>query len=157
AARWQMQVLRAATTATPAWLHFDLDATVIALALGAALLTALATGLLPALRAARDTAGTLRDGTRGNAGGTFVRLSRVLVVGEVALSCALLIVVGTMIRGIVTLDRIDLGFDASHLLSARVTLFDNAYPTGTDQLRLYEKLTDRLRGDAEVVDASIAT
>ena len=86
-----------------------------------------------------------------------MRLSRALVIGEVALSCALLIVVGTMIRGIVTLDRIDLGFDASHLLSARIGLFTNTYPTGADQVRLFEKLTERLRGDAQVVEASVAT
>jgi predicted permease len=158
AARWQAQVLRAQSSGTPDWLRFDLDGTVIALALGAALLTALVTGLLPALRAARDTvAGTLRDGTRGNAGGTFARLSRALVVGEVALSCALLIVVGTMVKGIVALDRIDLGFNAAHLLTARIALFDNTYATGADQVRLYEKLTERLRSDAEVVDASVAT
>jgi predicted permease len=69
----------------------------------------------------------------------------------------LLIVVGTMVRGIMTLDRMDLGFDSSRLLSARVALFTSTYPTGADQVRLYEKLTDRLRGDAEVVDASVAT
>jgi putative ABC transport system permease protein len=81
----------------------------------------------------------------------------VLVVGEVAMSCTLLIVVGTMIRGIVMLDHIDPGFDASHLLSARVALFTNTYPTAAEQVRLFEKLTDRLRGDAGVVDASVAT
>jgi hypothetical protein len=99
----------------------------------------------------------LRDGSRGTTGGSFMRLSKVLVIGEVALSCALLIVVGTMIRGIMTLDRIDLGFDSSRLLSARIALFTTTYPTGADQVRLFEKLTDRLRGDAEVVEASVAT
>jgi predicted permease len=158
AAHWQGEVLRASANGPPEWLRFELDGTVIALALGTALLTALATGLLPALRAARDTvAGTLRDGARGSAGGAFVRLSRALVVGEVALSCALLIVVGTMVRGIVALDRIDLGFDTTHLLSARVGLFASTYPTGADQVRLYETLTQRLRGDADVADASVAT
>lgn len=158
AAHWQGEVLRSSANGTPEWLRFELDSTVVALAIGAALLTALATGLLPALRAARDTvAGTLRDDSRGSVGGAFARLSRALVVGEVALSCALLIVVGTMIRGIVALNHLDLGFDASHLLSARVGLFSTTYPTGADQVRLYEKLTDRLRNDAEVVDASAAT
>jgi predicted permease len=159
AAYWQGEIiLHSPGTGTPDWLRFELDGTVLALALGAALLTALATGLLPALRASRDTvAGTLRDGARGSSGGAFVHLSRALVVGEIALSCALLIVVGTMIRGIVALDRIDLGFDASHLLSARVALFTDAYASGPDQVRLYEKLGERLRGDAEVIDASAAT
>jgi predicted permease len=152
------ELLRTNANGVADWLHFDLDWNVIGLALAAALLTALATGLLPALRVSRDTvSNTLRDGSRGTTGGSFMRLSKVLVVGEVALSCALLIVVGTMVRGIMTLDRMDLGFDSSRLLSARVALFTSTYPTGADQVRLYEKLTDRLRGDAEVVDASVAT
>ena len=152
------ELLRSSPNGVADWLSFDLDWNIVGMAAAAALLTALATGLLPALRASRDTvSNTLRDNSRGTTGGTFMRLSKVLVIGEVAMSCALLIVVGTMIRGIMTLDRIDLGFDASHLLSARVALFTNTYPTGADQVRLYEKLTDRLRGDAEVVDATVAT
>jgi len=151
-------LLRSSPNGVAEWLRFDLDWNVVAMAVAAALLTALATGLLPALRAARDSvSATLRDGSRGSPGGRFVRLSRALVIGEVALSCALLIVVGTMIRGIVALDRLDLGFDPSHLLSARIGLFTNTYPTGADQVRLFEKLTERLRGDAQVVEASVAT
>jgi len=158
AMRWEGDLLRSSPNGVADWLSFELDANIVAMALAAALLTALATGLLPALRAARDSvSGTLRDGARGSSGGAFVRLSRALVIGEVAMSCALLIVVGTMVRGIVALDHLDLGFDASHLLSARLGLFTNVYPTGADQVRLYEKLTDRLRGDGEVVDASVAT
>jgi len=158
AMHWEGDLLRSSPNGVAEWLRFDLDWKVVGMAVVAALLTALATGLLPALRAARDSvATTLRDGSRGSSGGRFVSLSRALVIGEVALSCALLIVVGTMIRGIVALDRLDLGFDATHLLSARIGLFTNTYPTGADQVRLFEKLTDRLRGDSQVVEASVAT
>ena len=155
---WQADAMRQSSNGPPHWLRFEVDWNVVLLAIAAALLTALVTGLLPALRAGRDAvAGTLRDGARGSAGGSFARLSRLLMIGEVALSCALLIVVGTMIRGIVALDHVDLGFDSSHLLTARVGLFTSAYPTGADQTRLFEKLTARLRSDAEVIDASAAT
>ncbi len=158
AMHWEGDLLRSSPNGVAEWLRFDLDWNVVGMAVAAALLTALATGLLPALRAARESVSTtLRDGSRGSSGGRFVRLSRALVIGEVALSCALLIVVGTMIRGIVAIDRLDLGFDAAHLLSARIGLFTNTYPTGTDQVRLFEKLTERLRGDSQVVEASVAT
>ena len=158
AMHWEGDLLRSSPNGVAEWLRFDLDWNVVGMAVAAALLTALATGLLPALRAARESVSTtLRDGSRGSSGGRFVRLSRALVIGEVALSCALLIVVGTMIRGIVAIDRLDLGFDAAHLLSARIGLFTNTYPTGADQVRLFEKLTERLRGDSQVVEASVAT
>ena len=147
-----------AESGPPRWLRFDVDANVIAMALGAALLTALATGILPALRAAGSApAGALRDGTRSVAGGAFARVSRVLVVGEIALSCLLLISVGTMVRGVAALDRLDLGIDTNHLLTARVALFTSRYPTGAEQVRLFEKLVERVRAEPGVAAVGAGT
>ncbi len=155
---WQQASFRTAESGPPHWLDFHVDATVIAMAVGAALLTALATGILPALRAASSApSGALRDGTRSVAGGAFARVSRVLVVGEIALSCLLLISVGTMVRGISALDRLDLGIDTNHLLTARVALFTSAYPSGAEQVRLFDRLLERLRADPEVVAAGAGT
>ena len=154
---WQTAVFHESDNGPPHWLRFEFDLDVVAMVVGAAFVTALVTGLLPALRAGRDAvAGSLRDGARGSSGGAFARLSKFLMIGEVALSCALLITVGTMVSGIVALNRADLGFDAEHLLSARIGLFSSAYPTGAEQTRLFERLTQRLRSDAEVIDASAA-
>jgi len=155
---WQQQSFLTAESGPPRWLNFDADATVIAMAIGAAVLTALATGILPALRAAGSApSGALRDGSRSVAGGAFARVSRVLVVGEIALSCLLLIAVGTMVRGISKLDRLDLGIDTNHLLTARVALFQSRYPTGAEQVRLFEKLVDRVRADPDVIAAGTGT
>lgn len=158
-AGWQQNAFRQqADGGPPLWIHLHVDAAVVAMVVAAALLTALATGLLPAMRAAGTApAEVLRDGTRSVAGGAFARISRLLVIGEIALSCVLLIAVGTMVRGIAKLDHIDLGIDTNHLLTARAALFASAYPTGADQLRVFENLTDRLRADPEVVDASTGT
>jgi len=153
---WQASVLQTSPNGPPHWLRFELDLNVVLLVAAAAFVTALVTGLLPALRAGREAvAGSLRDGARSTGGGA--RMSKLLMIGEVALSCALLIVVGTMIRGIVALDHVDLGFDSSHLLTSRVGLFTSTYPTGAEQTRLFDTLTERLRGDPEVLDASAAT
>lgn len=154
---WQQRMLRAADFGPPLWLRFDLDSTVVLLALGAVLLTALASGLLPALRAAAAVASGLREGGRNVAGGSFGRISRILVIGEVALSCALLISVGTMLRGIVSIDHIDLGIDTDYLLSARIVLPENTYPNAAAQWQLYDKLAEHLRADAGVIDSSVGT
>jgi predicted permease len=155
---WQEASFLSAESGPPHWLRFDVDATVIAMALGAALVTALATGILPALRAAGSApAGALRDGSRSVAGGAFARVSRVLVVGEIALSCLLLISVGTMVRGVAALDRLDLGIDTNHLLTARVALFTSKYPTGAEQVRLFDRLVERLRADPGVAAAGAGT
>jgi predicted permease len=157
-AAYQERSFLVADNGPPHWLRFDMDGSVVAMALGAALLTALATGILPALRAAGSApAGALRDGTRRVSGGAFARISRVLVVGEIALSCLLLISVGTMVRGVAALDRIDLGIDTDHLLTARVALFPSRYPSGADQVRLFETLVERVRADPAVAAAGAGT
>ena len=87
----------------------------------------------------------------------IARLSRILVIGEVALSCALLVSVGMMVRSIVLIDRTDIGIDTAALLTSRVVLSPNAYPAGVDQLRLYQRLTDRFRADSGVADVTVGT
>ncbi|HEY6985607.1 MAG TPA: ABC transporter permease, partial [Rhodanobacteraceae bacterium] len=154
---WQRGVMRA-TEFFPLWLRFDLDARVILLAFVAASFTAIAAGLLPALRAGRmAVGGDLREGARNVAGGSFARTSQVLVVGEIALSCALLICVGTLVRGIGALDRSDLGLNPAHLLTARVALSTAVHPAATDRVQVFERMAARLREDPEVADASLGT
>lgn len=158
AARWTERSFVASDEGQPLWMHFTLDATIIWMTLGVAVVTALAAGLLPALRAGGAAlAGDLRDGSRGATGGGFARVSRVLVIGEVALSCALLIAVGTLVRGIVALDRAEIGIDPSRMLTARIGLFTTTYPTGADQTRVFERFVERLRADPEVIDATATT
>ncbi len=158
AADWTERAFRVSTDGPPLWIHFTLDARSAALAIAVAFTTALAAGVLPALRAGGEAmAQDLRDGSRSVAGGAFARISRALVVGEIALSCALLIAVGTLVRGIVAIDRADLGFDPTGMLTARIGLFENAHPTGADRVRLYERIAERLRADSAVIDATAAT
>ena len=142
----------------PLWISFALDGKIVLLSVGCALFAALLTGLLPALRiGAGGLTDSLRDGNRAVAGGGFARISRVLVVGEIALSCVLLVASGTMVRGIQTMVNADLGIDTSQVLTARVALFPTSFPTGADQVRWFERLTERLRQESDVVDASAAT
>lgn len=159
AAAWQEASFRMADDeGPPLWLTLDVDGTVIALAGAMAAVTAVLTGLLPALRAAGAAPiDALRDGGRGLASGAFARVSRWLVVGEVALSCLLLVSVGTLVQGIRTLDRIDLGIHSDNLLTARLALLSTAHPTGVEQMALYERLLVALRADAGVDEATLAT
>jgi len=154
---WQQAALRESEF-TLSWLHFDIDTTVVLLALGAALITAIASGILPALQAAGAMPMLgLREGARNIGGSAFARVSRVLVVGEVALSCALVICVGTLVRGIDALEHADLGIDTQHLLTARIFLPTRAYPNDVDQLRIYDRIGESLRADPSVVDATVST
>jgi putative ABC transport system permease protein len=156
--RWQAMTDRQSEYAF-LWLRFDIDATVLALALGAALLTACVSGLLPALHAARASPadGLRHAGARTAGNAIFARVSRVLVVGEIALSCALVLCVGTLILGIRANARTDLGIDTAHLITARMLLPAQAYATAAEQLRLYERVRERLLAEADVQAASLGT
>ncbi len=155
---WQQALLRESEF-TLTWLRFDIDGTVVALAFAAALFTAIVSGVLPALHAANaaPSAGLQDGGTRSVGSARFARVSRVLVVGEVALSCALVVCVGTLVRGISALEHFDLGINTDHLLTARVLLPAGAFPGPAEQLRLYDRIGERLRSDPAVVDASVGT
>lgn len=157
AAAWTEMSFRTSSNAPPRWIHFTLDTPTIVMTIGVALLTALIAGLLPALRAGGSAmGGDLRDGGR-SIGGAFAHISRVLLVGEVAMSLTLLITVGALAGIVAALDSSDLGVDPSGILTARIGLFESAYPKGADQVRLFERITQRLREDPAVIGVTAAT
>lgn len=157
AAGWTDAAFRASSDGPPIWIHFTLDGRIIMMTLVVVLITAIVSGLLPALRASGGAmAGDLRDGVR-SVGGGFARISRVLMIGEVTLSLTLLIAVGVLAGIVSRLDTADLGIDPSGILTARIGLFKSAYPQGTDQVRQFEQITDRLRADPAVIGVTAGT
>lgn len=107
---------------TPRLAEVGTDLRVAGFALAASVLAGLLAGTLPALRAAGAdpgsslAAGGERSGTdRGRS-----RLSRTLVVAEVALAVVLLVGAGLMIRSFRTLRSVDPGFRPAGVVSAEV-------------------------------------
>ena len=104
------------------------DARVLTFTLLLSLLTAVAFGLVPALRATRpDLAATVkREGMAPGQRVTRSRLRGGLVVAQVSLSLVLLIVAGMLLRGLIGAGAIDPGFDPGKVLVAepRVDLSD---------------------------------
>ena len=95
---------------------------VMAFAAGAALFSALLTGLVPALRAAStDLRGSLNEGGRTATSG-HDRVRQLLVAVEVALAIVLLVGAGLLVRSALHLQRTDPGFDPQGVLTARLTL-----------------------------------
>ena len=76
-----------------------------------ALLSALIFGIVPGLQASRtDASGALHEGDRGSFAGRRHARTRVLVVGEVALTLVLLVTAGLLVNSFVRLQRVDPGF-----------------------------------------------
>ena len=104
-------------------LDLPLNRRMLLFTLTVTVLTGLAFGIAPALRAWRtDPATGLQAGSRGVAGNRVsLRLGRALVIVQVALSTVLLAGAGLFIRSLKQLEAVDLGFDRESILTMEVT------------------------------------
>jgi predicted permease len=111
-----------ADTNPPSWLLIQLDGAAL-LCIGAAMLLAtLAAGAVPAWQAARaNTQSVLKDESRGTSSFRLSRLTRGLVAVEIALSAGLLFWAGLMIKTVVKVNTVDLGFETTRIFTARLT------------------------------------
>src|SRR6185436_16942533 len=124
------------------------DARVLGFAVAVSILTGLLFGLLPALRSTgADLALVMKEGTRGTVSGPArQRLRGVLIVAEVALSFALLIGAGLLVRSLDRLLRVDKGFDAERVMSAYVSLPASRYPELHQQSAFFDDLREVVAG-----------
>jgi predicted permease len=111
-----------------------LDATVLAFTFGVSLLTGIAFGLAPALRAIQlDLNSSLKAGGRNTQGDGGFRASRhrlrsLLVVAQLAFSLVLLAGAGLLIRSFVRLQSVSPGFRPDHVISMRLGTAGQANP-----------------------------
>ena len=112
----------------PAALSPHLNLPVLAFCLTITCLSALLSGLIPALQASRaDLNSGLKDGAKSSASHSTRRLRHVLVSGEIALSVTLLIGAGLLIESFAKLIAVDPGLDPSHVTTATITLPETRY------------------------------
>jgi len=86
------------------------------------ILTGVAFGVVPALRAAGPRSDGLRDGARAGAGRSAGRLRSAFVVAQVTASVALLAACGLLVRALWTLQRVDPGFRPEGVLTLGTAL-----------------------------------
>ncbi len=103
------------------WMDFTLDATVVLYASVLAIVAAAAASVVPAIRASRaDVVATLRDGGRGSSTLTIGRLSRSLLVLQIAMACGLLALTMLLGQAAVALHTRAWPFDPDGLLAAQI-------------------------------------
>ena len=153
--RWFTSSL--AVNPPPFWITFELDHRIMLFVLGLIVLSSLVAGGLPALQAARVSAGAaLKDDSRSSTSGSFGRFSSALVVVELAVSCGLLIAAGLMIKSVVQLRTLPLPFAIENVLTARVDLPPGDYPDSAASIRFFEQLLPRLRAVPGVEAATLS-
>src|SRR5437899_1537191 len=140
----------------PAEVVIQLNMPVLLFTLGVAGLTALAFGLVPALKAARkDLNDPLRDSGKGISGGfRHGRLRDAVVVLEVGLSLTLLVAAGLLMRSFVALRDVKLGLRPDHVLVARLPLPVDRYKTADQVTGFYRPLLQRLKALPGVLEAT---
>jgi predicted permease len=121
-----------------------LDLRVFGFMLGLSLVTGILFGIAPALRATRiDLTPSLKESGRSSSGVARSKLSRSLVVAQVAMSLVLLIGAGLIIRTLHNLQNVDAGFNRHNLLLFRVDPNLLGYK-GDRLVNLYKQMFERV-------------
>ena len=133
-----------ADTDPPFWLDIRLHAPVLMFVIATTVVATLFSGAIPAYQSSRaDINEILKDESRGASSFKIGRLSRGLVVFEIALSCGLLVASGLMVRSVAKLRNLDAGVTTENVFTARVG-FPSTYTDTAAQKRFYEQLTQQL-------------
>jgi predicted permease len=107
----------------PFWIDIRLHLPVLAFTAGIAFVSGALAGVLPALQSARvDTAAILKSDVLGVSALRIGRLSRAVLVVEIAVASAMLVAAGFITKSIIRLTHVDPGFRTSGIVTARVTL-----------------------------------
>ena len=133
-----------ADTEPPFWLDIRLHAPVLLFVIATAVVASLFSGAIPAYQSSRaDINEILKDESRGASSFKIGRLSRGLVVFEIALSCGLLVASGLMVRSVAKLRNLDAGVTTQNVFTARLG-FPSTYTDTAAQKQFYEQLTQQL-------------
>ncbi len=142
----------------PYWIDMRTDMLTLLFTAGVTLLAAMAAGTIPALRASgASVSGVLNDDSRGSSSLRIGRMTSALVVGELAVSCALLIAAGFMVQSIINAQSMTLGFDPDNLVTARVGLFETEYPTRDERQQFFRELYAQLNEERGIRSAALTT
>jgi putative ABC transport system permease protein len=135
----------------------SIDLSVLGFTLGASVVTGLLFGMVPAWRASdigvsetlKERSGWARSG-RG-----WRRLHSGLVVSQLGLSLILLFGAALLIRSLIALESMDLGFRPEHVLAVNIKLPEAKYSEKEGRKAFFEMLLERLRALPHVRSAAV--
>jgi predicted permease len=132
------------------------DWRVMAFAFLVSLLTGIVFGLIPALQSSKtDLTTTLKESSgRSGTGFRQNKARSVLVVTEVALALVLLIGSALLIRTAMALGRVNPGFDATNVLTMRMSLTGPRYQSAQGVQQMIKNGVEQMKALPGVVDVS---
>jgi putative ABC transport system permease protein len=144
----------------PYWMTFTMDPVVFVFLAAVCLATGIVFGLAPALHVSKtDVNEVLKEagGRSGTGGPRARRWTATLIVVEVVLTIVLLAGAGFMMRSFLSLYRMNVGADTSHVLTMRLFLPLTKYPRPDTRAELARRLEERLHGVSVIQSSAITT
>jgi putative ABC transport system permease protein len=140
-ASWAVGVLNAMPAAQQPVTGVRIDAAVLLFTLAASLVTGVLFGLAPAWHGMRaDLNLALRQGTRSSTGHVRPFLRNGQAAAQLALATVLVVGAGLLAQSLLRLERVPLGFDASNVLTFRLSLPTAKYPNHAGSWAFYKRL-----------------
>jgi predicted permease len=150
------KVVKAAPFPPPYWWRFTIDGRVLAFTLTITFVATVVSGLLPAFLSSRgNPAEVMKEGGRGNSSRLVNVITRVLVVGQIALTAALLIAAMLQIQSVRNQTKLDYGYDENSLYAARLALMEAAYPTEESRREFFTRAVRALRNNPQFEAAAM--
>ena len=128
---------------------------VLLASIGVALITVIIFGLAPAWHSANPRLAAALSSVRSSGSRAQRRLLSSFVITEIALSLALLMLAGLMVRSLIAIESAPVSFSPDHTLMMSVPLADERYPTPDSHARFYRELLARVRALPGVKTATV--
>jgi putative ABC transport system permease protein len=160
-AKWCVTFLQSVKTLPiPRVNAVQVDLTVLLFAVAVAVFVGILFGLAPALHASQlDLTEELKSSALSVAGPSgWRRWTRdALVAGEIAMSLALLVGAGLLLRSFARLRNSDIGVQSKNVLTVRISLPEKGYATLEARRAFFDQLVDRVQHIPGVEAGSVAT
>jgi putative ABC transport system permease protein len=132
-----------------------IDRFVLVFSLATAVVTGLLFGVVPALHATRqDVQEALKEGGGARGGSRSGHaLRRSLVATQVTLAVVLVTGSGLMLRSVLNMYNVDMGFETENILTFRLNPSSNKYDTQPSRVAFYRELLQRLNDLPGVISA----
>ena len=160
-AYWAIDMLIRATNSLPFpppyWIEYKIDGPVLFFTVAITLVATIVSGLVPALVSSKGSAAEImKEGGRGNSSRLVNVITRVLVVGQIALTAALLIAATLQIKSIRNQITLNYGYDESAVYTARMALMEGAYPTQDARRGFFLRAVRALRANPQFESAAMS-
>jgi putative ABC transport system permease protein len=142
----------------PYYWKFTIDGSVLVFTIAITLLATIVSGLVPAFLSARGNAAEImKEGGRGNSSRMVNIITRVLVVGQIALTAALLIAATLEIKSIRNQMKLDYGYDENGIYAARMALMEGAYPSEDSRREFFQRAVRALHANSQFDSAAMSS